>query len=106
MEFSLNLLRSTQPFDDLGLGRASQGASELMRYYTLCHAGHHGDLEKTPYSYQDESNNRAPKVVSQSEQPPVSASDPVDAATKVTAVDQPTPPSSGCEEKSYKRYRE
>ncbi|KAL0645080.1 hypothetical protein Bca4012_043371 [Brassica carinata] len=78
MEFSLNLLRSTQPFDDLGLGRASQ----------------------------DESNNRAPKVVSQSEQPPVSASDPVDAATKVTAVDQPTPPSSGCEEKSYKRYRE
>ncbi|CAN6908280.1 unnamed protein product, partial [Brassica oleracea] len=41
---------------------------------------------------EDESNNRAPKVVSQSEQPPVSASDPVDAATKVTAVDQPTPP--------------
>ncbi|KAL0657251.1 hypothetical protein Bca4012_077836 [Brassica carinata] len=42
-----------------------------------------------------ESNNRAPQVVSQSEQPPASASDPVDAATKVMAVDQPTPPSFG-----------
>ncbi|KAH0849467.1 hypothetical protein HID58_096328 [Brassica napus] len=35
-----------------------------------------------------ESNNRAPQVVSQSEQPPASVSDPVDAATKVMAVDQ------------------
>ncbi|CAN6867535.1 unnamed protein product [Brassica oleracea] len=102
MEFSLNLLRSTQPFDDLGLGRASQHLA-LEAIHTNLDGG---DLEKTPYSYQDESNKRAPKVVSQSEQPPVSASDPVDAATKVTAVDQPTPPSSGCEEKSYKRYRE
>ncbi|KAF2533038.1 hypothetical protein F2Q70_00031301 [Brassica cretica] len=46
-------------------------------------------------SFRGESNNRAPQVVSQSEQPPASASDPVDAATKVMAVDQPTPPSFG-----------
>ncbi|KAG2311985.1 hypothetical protein Bca4012_026511 [Brassica carinata] len=39
---------------------------------------------------QGESNNRALQVVSQSEQPPVSASDAVDEATKVMAVDQPT----------------
>ncbi|KAF3487241.1 hypothetical protein F2Q69_00055196 [Brassica cretica] len=50
---------------------------------------------KTHSGYHGESNNRAPQVVSQSEQPPASASDPVDAATKVMAVDQPTPPSFG-----------
>ncbi|CAG7885103.1 unnamed protein product [Brassica rapa] len=98
---SAELFAQHTTFDNLGLGRASQDVYlNLMINLDGC------DLEKTSYSYQDESNNRAPKVVSQSEQPSVSASDPVDAATKVTTVDQPTPPSFGGEEKSYKRYRE
>ncbi|CAN6859269.1 unnamed protein product [Brassica oleracea] len=59
MEFSLNLLRSTQPC----LGRASQPLALEAIHNNL----DGGDLEKTSYSYQDESNKRAPKVVRQSE---------------------------------------
>ncbi|CAN6971813.1 unnamed protein product [Brassica rapa subsp. trilocularis] len=110
---SAELAAQHTTFNDLGLGRPSQSPlPDLHSVYWRCGCEDHsgasafcakgqGELRRQPYrhgpprrgkktscSYQGESNNRAPQVVSQSEQPPASASDPIDAATKVMAVDQ------------------
>uniref|UniRef100_M4EFI6 Protein kinase domain-containing protein n=1 Tax=Brassica campestris TaxID=3711 RepID=M4EFI6_BRACM len=112
---SAELAAQHTTFNDLGLGRPSQSPlPDLHSVYWRCGCEDHsgasafcakgqGELRRQPYRHGPprrgralscamaqggESNNRAPQVVSQSEQPPASASDPIDAATKVMAVDQ------------------
>ncbi|CAF1989120.1 unnamed protein product [Brassica oleracea var. botrytis] len=87
---SAELAAQHATFDDLGLGLPSQVIT-----FTLSPWLEQLFEPKNHLHHISQHNNRAPQVVSQSEQPPASASDPVDAATKVMAVDQPTPPSFG-----------